>query len=294
MKKLTRREFIRTTGAMGAAAVLGAHASQTENVFAKSEGMKIGLVTYLWGKDMDLPTVIDSCEKSGFGGVELRTVHAHGVEPSLSKSEREVVKKRFADSPVELVGYGSNAEYHSSDPAKVEANIELTKKYIHLMHDCGATGVKVKPNFVPEGEKQDEVIERIGKAFNVVAAYGADLGQEIRVEVHGKGASELPVMKKIMQVADNPNVTVCWNCNGEDLHGKGLKHNFNLVKKRFGTTVHIRELNIGNYPYQELMNLFVKMDYNGWILLEARSDPADKVKAMIEQREVFEKMIGRA
>jgi hypothetical protein len=293
MKKLTRREFIRTTGAIGTAAALGVSTTRMPEVLAKGEGMKFGLVTYLWGKDMDLPTVIDSCEKSGFQGVELRTVHAHGVEPSLSKSERHDVKKRFADSAVELVGYGSNAEYHSADPAKVKANIELTKKFIHLMHDCGATGVKVKPNNVPEGAKQDETIERIGKAFNVVGAYGADLGQEIRVEVHGRGSSELPIMKKIMEVADNPNVTVCWNCNGEDLHGKGLKHNFNLVKKRFGTTVHIRELNIGDYPYQELMNLFVKMDYNGWILLEARTDPADKVKAMTEQRVVFEKMIGR-
>lgn len=282
-----------TAGAVGAAALLGTPGMGLPLAEAKGDGMKFGLVTYLWGKDMDLPTVIDSCERSGFGGVELRTVHAHGVEPSLNKSERTDVKKRFADSPVELVGYGSNAEYHSADPAKIDSNIELTKKFIHLMHDCGATGVKVKPNHVPEGAKQDETIERIGKAFNVVGAYGADYGQEIRVEVHGRGSSELPIMKKIMEVADNPNVTVCWNCNGEDLHGKGLKHNFDLVKERFGTTVHIRELNIGDYPYQELMNLFVKMDYNGWILLEARTAPADKVKAMIEQREIFERMIAR-
>jgi hypothetical protein len=38
------------------------------------------------------------------------------------------------------------------------------------------------------------------------------------------------------------------------------------------------------------MNLFMKNDYHGWILLECRTDPADKVKALIEQREIFEKM----
>ncbi len=42
------------------------------------------------------------------------------------------------------------------------------------------------------------------------------------------------------------------------------------------------------------MDLFVGMDYEGWILLEARTKPADPVQALIEQREVFEKMIGRA
>ena len=32
----------------------------------------------------------------------------------------------------------------------------------------------------------------------------------------------------------------------------------------------------------------------GWILLEARTNPADKVKALIEQRETFEKMVTAA
>ena len=56
-------------------------------------------------------------------------------------------------------------------------------------------------------------------------------------------------------------------------------------------TENVRELNIGDYPYQELMNLFVSTDYHGWILLEARTNPPDKVAAMIEQRKVFERLI---
>ena len=71
-----------------------------------------------------------------------------------------------------------------------------------------------------------------------------------------------------------------------------LKNNFNLVKDRFGDTVHVRELNIGDYPYQKLMSLFVQMNYDGYILLECRTDPEDKVKALIEQRKVWEKMIA--
>jgi sugar phosphate isomerase/epimerase len=97
-----------------------------------------------------------------------------------------------------------------------------------------------------------------------------------------------------MDVATHPNVTVCWNCNEQDLWEDGLTHNFNLVKERFGDTVHVRELNVGEYPYQDLMNLFVKMDYNGWILLECRTDPEDKVKALIEQKQVFAEMIANA
>ena len=102
--------------------------------------------------------------------------------------------------------------------------------------------------------------------------------------------SELPVMKAIMDVADHPNVTVCWNSNDVDLEGAGLEANFNMVKGRFGDTVHVREFNVGEYPYPKLFQLFKGMGYKGWILLEARTEPADKVAALKEQLALFEKL----
>ena len=293
MNTIDRREFVKTSIGLGAAA-LGINMSRTASAASTTSKMRFGLVTYLWGKDMDLPTLITSCKDSGVEGVETRTQHAHGVEPSLTKAQRAEVKQRFADSPVTLVGYGSNAQFHEADPAKVKHNIELTKQYIHLMHDCGATGVKVKPNGFPKGVSREKTIEQIGKALNEVGAYGADYGQKIRVEVHGRGTSELPVMKAIFDIADHPNVGVCWNSNNVDLEGEGLEHNFNLVKDRLADTVHVRELNLGDYPYQQLFNLFVGIGYSGWILLEARTNPSDKVAAMREQLEVFQAMVERA
>lgn len=287
MQPQHRREFLKTVGLTTAAIGTSSLALAEET---QSTSMKFGLVTYLWGKDMDLVTLIDACEKSGLSGVEVRTEHAHGVEPSLSKQQRAEVRKRFADSPVELVGYGSNAQFHESDPEKLKHNIELTKQYIHLMHDCGATGVKVKPNGFPKDVPREKTIEQIGNSLNEVAKYGQDFGQQIRVEVHGRGTSELPVVRDIFAVADHPGATVCWNSNDVDLDGEGLEHNFNLVKDRFGATVHVRELNIGDYPYADLMRLFEKMNYKGWILLEARTKPEDKIAALIEQRKVFERM----
>jgi hypothetical protein len=120
------------------------------------------------------------------------------------------------------------------------------------------------------------------------------MGQEIRLEVHGPGTQLLPNIKKIMDYVQNKGTTVCWNSNDEDLEGQGLEYNFNLVKDRFGDISHVRELNIGNYPYQQLMDLFVRMDYPGWVLLECRTDPADKVAALKEQRRVWEEMISRS
>ncbi len=291
MTAWTRREFLKTSTA--AAAALSSAPLAAFGADKPGSKMQIGLVTYLWGQDWDLPTLIANCEKSGVLGVETRTQHAHGVEPSLSAAERKEVKKRFADSPVALLGPGTNQQYDDPEPEKLKASIEGTKAFIKLSHDCGGSGVKVKPNSFHKNVDREVTIEQIGKSLNVVGAFAADYGQEIRMEVHGS-CCELPTIKKIMDYVDQKSVGVCWNSNSQDLNGEGLEHNFNLVKDRFGSTAHIRELNVGDYPYQNLIDLFVAMDYAGWILLECRTKPEDRVAALSEQRELFANMVAKA
>ena len=295
MTDYSRRDFLVRSG--GAAAGLLTAAGLTscgDSGGKRGSKMRFGLVTYLWGKDWDLPTLIRNCDTTKVLGVELRTKHAHGVESNLSAEQRRQVKKCFADSPVALVGLGTNFEFHSPDPQKLRENIDGAKQYVVLSHDVGGTGVKVKPNDLPDDVPAEKTIEQIGSSLNELGKFAADYGQEIRVEVHGRKTSELPIMKRIFDVATHPNVGVCWNCNEQDLEGDGLEHNFNLVKDHFGETVHVRELNIGDYPYQQLMNLFVKMYYKGWILLEARTEPEDRIRALAEQRILFERMVARA
>ncbi|MBT6767117.1 MAG: TIM barrel protein, partial [Prolixibacteraceae bacterium] len=209
-------------------------------------------------------------------------------------AERLEVKKQFDDSPIEIVGMGTNEEYHSADPAKVKEAIENTKKWLQLSKDIGASGVKVKPNAFPAGVAKEKTLEQIGKALNELGNYALDMGQQIRLEVHGRETQELPNIKTIMDYVENNGSTVCWNCNDQDLNGEGLEYNFDLVKDRFGDICHVRELNVGEYPYQQLMDLFVGIDYQGWVLLECRTNPDDKVAALKEQNEVFGKMIANA
>lgn len=251
--------------------------------------IQFGLVTYLWGQHMDLPTLLSACQQSGLRGVELRTEHKHGVEPKLTAGEREAVREQFGESGITLVGYGSNCEFHSPDAEVVRRNIEACREYIRLSHDCGGTGVKVKPNALVKDVPREKTIEQIGKALNELASYAEGWGQQIRVEVHGSGTSDLRVIRDIFAVADHPNVGVCWNSNPEDLQGDGLEANFKMVQKRLGATCHVRELDQGDYPYEQLLRMLLEAEYDGWVLLEARTDPADKVAAMVAQREVFER-----
>ena len=296
----SRRKFLQTSLSLGAGALalgplsaLGETAAPIPAPIAGSK-MRWGMVTYLWGADWDLSTLLANLEATKAYGVELRTTHAHGVEPSLNAAERAEIKKRFDDSPVVCLGPGSADEYDNPDPAVVRRNIESTKAFVKLSHDIGGTGVKVRPNNLHRDIPREQTIEQIGKSLNEVAGFAADYGQEIRLEVHGSGTADLTVVKAIMDVADHPKAVVCWNGNTQDLRGDGLEHNFNLVKDRFGATVHVRELTGSDYPWQELMNLFVQMDYDGWILLEASSRVEDRIAALHRQRETFEAMVANA
>jgi sugar phosphate isomerase/epimerase len=255
--------------------------------------MAFGLVTYMWGHDWDLPTLIANCEKAKALGVELRTTHKHGVELNLSNKQREDVRRRFADTPVTLVGLGSNERLDSPEAATLKQAVETTKQFLVLSRDVGGSGVKVKPNSFHKGVPREKTIEQIGRSLNVVGEFAGDLGQQVRLEVHGQCA-ELPTMKAIMDVADNENVAVCWNSNAQDLKGEGLEHNFNLVKDRFGATCHVRPLDSSNYPFQQLIDLLVKMDYDGWVLLEAGNRPPDRVAALADQAKLFAKMVAQA
>ena len=289
---LSRRSFLQKSLAAG----IGIATIDPLSAFAKAQtkGMRLGLVTYQWAKDWDLPTLIANCTKTGFLGVELRTEHAHGVETKLNAAQRAEVKKMFADSPVTCIGYGANFEYHSPDPAKLRTNIEQTKEYIKLCKDIGATGIKVKPNDLPAGVEKEKTIAQIASSLNEVGKFAKDYGQLVRVEVHGNKTQEIPNIKAIFEQVTEKNVKMCWNCNDQDLLPPGLEPNFNSVKKWFGDTVHVREFNVGNYPYQQLIDLFTGIKYDGWILLEARTEPADKVAAMKEQLKLFNQLVANS
>jgi sugar phosphate isomerase/epimerase len=291
MTKHSRRDALAAAGALLLGRSAGAIAAGQA---APAVELRLGLVTYNWGRDWDLPTVITNCARTGFSGVELRSTHAHGVEISLNRQQRAEVRSSFDDSPVELMGLGSACEYHASDPAELKRNLKETRDFLQLSHDVGSTGVKVRPNRLPADVPVEKTIDQIGRSLNEVGRMAEDLNQQIRVEVHGQGTSELPVMKAIMDVADHPSVAVCWNCNPTDMNGEGFEHNFALVRDRMAT-VHIHDLRSDQYPWKDLFARLKQVDtssFTGWTLLEDGKVPKDIVQAMHDNTKLWKRLAG--
>jgi len=276
----TRRDFL---AACGALAVIGAVAPKT--FIVRPSKMKLGTVTYNIAKDWDIETIIKNCEEAKFEGVELRTTHAHKVEVNLTPSEREQVRKRFRDSKVELMGLGSAFDYHTSEQAQLRKDVEATKEYIKLAHDVGAGGVKVRPNGFPKDVPQAKTLEQIGKSLREIGEFGDTHGVQIRLEVHGSGTQLLPNIKRIMDVANHPNVGVCWNSNPTDLDGDGFDFNFDLVKNKI-FTVHMRDLYLDDYPFRRLFKRLNEVGFSGYCLAEI-PESKDPLRVMKYFRSLF-------
>jgi sugar phosphate isomerase/epimerase len=259
------------------------------------DNVKLGLVTYNLAKDWDVPKIIEMCEKTGFAGVELRTSHAHGVEASLSQTERKEIKARFADSSVDIVGLGSAFEFHALDPNEVKRNIEGTKQYVQLAHDVGAAGVKVRPNGlqIKEGMPEQQTLRQIGEALRECGQFAADYGVEIRLEMHGKLTSEAARIKQIMDYADHDHVAVCWNSNSVDVKDGSIAGDFSLVRDKI-RLVHINDLwkkAYGAYPYDELFRLLKHSGYEGFCCAEIQASPEPE-RLMRYYKALFEAYSG--
>ena len=286
--KSNRRQFLKAGGlglGLFGLAARTALAAEKKAGLAKPSNLRLGTVTYNLAKDWDTAAIIKNCEEAKFEGVELRTSHAHGVEVSLGKPQREEVKKRFQDSKVGLMGLGSAFEYHTPDQAKLRKDIDATKEYIVLAHDVGASGVKVRPNGLPKEVPVEKTLEQIGKSLRELGEFADGYGQQIRLEVHGTGTSLLPNIKKIMDVAGHKSVGVCWNSNQTDLEGEGFDYNFNLVKDKI-VTVHMRDLFLEEYPFRRLLTRLNEIGFAGFCLAEI-PESTDPVRVMNYYRALF-------
>jgi sugar phosphate isomerase/epimerase len=230
--------------------------------------MHLGAVTYNVLKDWDVETIIRNLEASGFEAVELRTTHAHGVEPDIGPDERKRVRSRFENSKVRLLSYGTTCEFHSPDPEVRRKQVETGKTFIDLAHDTGAWGIKVRPNAMPEGIPEQTTIGRIAECLRALGQYGAGRGVEIWVEVHGKRTQDPPVCAAIMKAARHDSVGLCWNSNPTDVMNGSIKGSFDLLRPWI-RNVHINEL-ANDYPWRELFALLRQSKYDRYTLCEAQ------------------------
>lgn len=291
MNSSTRRGFI--LGGIQAGAGLMAVGSAAAAPPPRVSKMRFGFTSYQWGTDWDVPTTIANCAKAKAFGVELRTQekYAAGVEVSLSDTQRREVGKRFADSPVKMVGLACSEKYDWIEPAKLKEAIESTRAHLKLSRDIGGGGLRVFVNDWHKEAPHEKTIEQVTGALNTVGKTAADYGQLIRLENHGT-AGDLVTIRKIMDGVTQKSVRI--KLNGYQGDADDFARRFQLVKDVLDNTLHFHELDRGDFPYQIQSDLLIDAGWDGWWLLETSTKVPDRLQALIQQREMWEKIVANS
>lgn len=266
-QRIDRRQWLSAAALAGGGLALGGAARAASASPATPSGrLRLGIVTYNVAKDWDLQTILKNVREAGLEAVELRTTHAHGVEPGTGAERRREVRDRCRDAGLLQLSLGTVCEFQSPDQSVVRKNIETCREFVLLARDIGARGVKVRPNGLPQGVPIETTLEQIGRALAECGRFAADAGVEIWMEVHGRGTQEPAASQRIMEACGHPSVGVTWNSNPTDILNGSVRDAFGRLG-RYIRSCHIHEL-WDAYPYRELFSLLAASGSERFTLVE--------------------------
>ncbi len=219
--KYSRRAILATTAGLALSGAASLAAAKRANK------MHFGFTTYIWGREWDIPTLIANCTELKAYGIEMRVEmkSAHGVELDLDAAKRREVKKRFAGSPVKVLGLATGERFDFADPEKLKASLEKAKRFAELSHDIGGTGIRVFPNDFQKNVPQEQTIAQIAKGVNELAKSVSRSGQLLRLENHGS-AGRLKTLKLIMDQVNQKNVGIKLNSDAKDAVERRVRAEF--------------------------------------------------------------------
>ena len=151
--------------------------------------------------------------------------------------------------------------------------------------------MKVRPNDLPRGVPSEKTIEQIGKALNVVGEFGAGFGQQIRLEVHGAA----PGCRSFGRSWTSPPIPM-WASAGTRTTRTCGSRGWNPIStssNRLGH--HARPATRHPVPVPGPDEALLEGQLPRLVALEAGGkDPPDRVKALAEQRQLFDDYLAAA
>ncbi len=237
--------------------------------------MKLSLLTYQLGQDFTLDELLALCTKYGYRGLECRAQleHKHGVELTASPAERAEIRRRFANSPVELVGISTSCRFEFPEAEKRREQVDLAKRFIDLAADVGAPQIRVFGNAFPPGSDKQEVVRNVGECLRRIAEHAEGSGVDCNLEMHGDFYYWEHTVRAV-QLADHPRVGIVYNCDPRETKWGAIATFIHPAASHL-RHVHLHNLEDTPYPYPEMFRVLKNLGYGRFLSLEssASSDP---------------------
>ena len=160
--------------------------------------------------ELSLTEMLEVAARWGYAGLEPRVDqrHAHGIETSLTATERQAIKAQVADSPVDLGCLASSARY--SDPDTVQTHLDATRRELDLAADLGIPALRVFGGQIAEGIGREAAIANLAHHLGTLAEQAAACGVTICLETHDDWCNPHHVVAVLEQV-NHPRVAANWD-----------------------------------------------------------------------------------
>lgn len=180
--------------------------------------------------ELALDGMLEAAARWGYAGVEPRldSGHAHGIETSLSPTERRAVRARVADGPTTICCLAVSARY--ADPATCADYMESTRRGLELAADLGVPVLRVFGGHFPEDITRGQAIESLSAALSALAGQARACNVAICLETHDAWCDPRHVAQ-VMQNVNHDHVAVNWDV----LHpvrtaGLGIRESLDILQ----------------------------------------------------------------
>jgi sugar phosphate isomerase/epimerase len=240
--------------------------------------MKLSLLTFNLGREMDLDQLIGVYHDTAVEGVEFRAEadHKHGIELERTPEERAAIKAKCEDAGMPIACIATGCRFESLDDAERQAEIDRAKEFTDLAADVGCERIRVFGNAFPPGADKQEVINNVGAALHEIGEHSAARGVNVNLEMHGDFYWWEYALEAV-EIADHPRVGIVYNCDGRETEFGPISRFVDPVIEHI-RHVHMHDLETG-YPYKALMGMLKHAGYTGWMSLEC--SPSEEPERVI-------------
>jgi len=206
MNFYNRRNFVKTSGSIAAAAFAGSLMS-----FKKASPL-LSFST-LGCPDWTFTQITDFAVANNYTGLEIRGLLREmdlTKCPEFKNENIAATKKMMKDKKLHFVNLGSSATMHYKEANERQKQIDAAKQFIDLAHEIDCPYIRVFPNNYPKEQDRNETIDLIIEGLKTLGAYAKGSKVTVLMETHGDVVWVADIVK-IMQATGGDNTGLIWD-----------------------------------------------------------------------------------
>ena len=176
--------------------------SESPDLMRKLGCMSLSYKDEFAAGSLDLEGFIDRARQLGLDGIDLHTRAFASEDPDYLRS----IRMRALKNGIALSYIGVSSNFGVPAGEKLDEQVTTAKHWIDVAHFMGIPLVRVFAAWIPEGDTEEAVWERMMPCLKEVASYAQEKGVVVGLHNHNHGCVTRTGkdVKRIIEGVDNP------------------------------------------------------------------------------------------